>query len=118
MSAIDLSYSLLVMTYDRIYALRDPFGNRPLCIGKLMVTQNSLSENSWWLSIVLLKNISINFKYFIDDTENFCFAYIAASESCAFPPGSEYLCEVEPGEMIEISMHGVKSVWQVVFFNF
>lgn len=41
MSAIDLSYSLLVMTYDRIYALRDPYGNRPLCIGKLMTKNNS-----------------------------------------------------------------------------
>lgn len=26
------------MTYDRIYALRDPFGNRPLCIGTLYNT--------------------------------------------------------------------------------
>lgn len=43
----------------------------------------------------------------------FCLAYIAASESCAFPLGSELLCEVDPGEMIEISQFGVKSVWQV-----
>jgi amidophosphoribosyltransferase len=38
MSAMDLSYSLLVMTYDRIYCLRDPYGNRPLCIGTLFST--------------------------------------------------------------------------------
>ena len=30
-----LAYSLLVMHKDTIYAVRDPFGNRPLCIGKL-----------------------------------------------------------------------------------
>jgi amidophosphoribosyltransferase len=38
MSEMDLSYSLLVMTHDRIYALRDPYGNRPLCIGTLYTT--------------------------------------------------------------------------------
>lgn len=31
-----LSYSLLIMERDRIYGVRDPFGNRPLCIGKIM----------------------------------------------------------------------------------
>ncbi|MBR5318383.1 MAG: amidophosphoribosyltransferase [Peptococcaceae bacterium] len=34
---IDLkgSYSLVLMTEDTLYAVRDPLGNRPLCIGKL-----------------------------------------------------------------------------------
>ena len=36
MSQATLSYSLLIMLSDRIYAVRDPFGNRPLCIGKLL----------------------------------------------------------------------------------
>uniref|UniRef100_A0AC35F1A6 Glutamine amidotransferase type-2 domain-containing protein n=1 Tax=Panagrolaimus sp. PS1159 TaxID=55785 RepID=A0AC35F1A6_9BILA len=39
MSAIELSYSLVVMTYDRIYAIRDPYGNRPLSIGQIYSTQ-------------------------------------------------------------------------------
>lgn len=29
------SYSLVVMTEDKLIGVRDPFGNRPLCIGKL-----------------------------------------------------------------------------------
>jgi amidophosphoribosyltransferase len=40
--------------------------------------------------------------------------YIAASESCAFPAGTVFHSEVEPGEMVEISRNGVKSVWQMV----
>ena len=34
---IDLkgSYSMVVMTEKKLYAVRDPFGNRPLCLGKL-----------------------------------------------------------------------------------
>lgn len=32
-----LSYSLIMMEKDRIYGVRDPYGNRPLCIGKIML---------------------------------------------------------------------------------
>lgn len=34
---IDLkgSYSLVIMTENKLYAVRDPYGNRPLCLGKL-----------------------------------------------------------------------------------
>ena len=30
------AYSLLIMHKDVIYAVRDPYGNRPLCIGRLI----------------------------------------------------------------------------------
>ena len=34
---IDLkgSYSLVIMTENKLYAVRDPYGNRPLCMGKI-----------------------------------------------------------------------------------
>ena len=34
---IDLkgSYALVIMSEDKLYAVRDPYGNRPLCIGTL-----------------------------------------------------------------------------------
>lgn len=35
-SLTPLSYSLIVMYNECLYGLRDPFGNRPLCIGKLV----------------------------------------------------------------------------------
>ncbi|KAK6015865.1 class II glutamine amidotransferase, partial [Ostertagia ostertagi] len=35
MSSLNMSYSLVVMTYDRLYAIRDPYGNRPLCVGTI-----------------------------------------------------------------------------------
>ena len=40
--------------------------------------------------------------------------YVASSETCALPHGAELMCEVEPGEMVEISRQGVKSIWQMV----
>ena len=30
------AYSLLIMHKDVIYAVRDPYGNHPLCIGRLI----------------------------------------------------------------------------------
>lgn len=36
MTETPTSYSLLVMFKDAIYAVRDPYGNRPLCIGQLV----------------------------------------------------------------------------------
>lgn len=36
MTETPTSYSLLVMFKDVIYAVRDPYGNRPLCIGRVV----------------------------------------------------------------------------------
>ena len=68
------AFSIAIMINDKIYALRDPSGVRPLCIGKK------------------------------DD------AYFAVSETCALDLiGAEYVRDVKPGELIEISNDGLKS---------
>lgn len=36
MTLAPLSYSLVIMMKDRIYGVRDVYGNRPLCIGKIV----------------------------------------------------------------------------------
>lgn len=36
MSLTPLSYSLILMYKNNIYAVRDPFGNRPLTVGMLV----------------------------------------------------------------------------------
>ena len=73
MKAVHGAYSVLVLTGHSILAFRDPFGFRPLCIGKL----NNAS--------------------------------VIASESCAFDLiGAEFVSEVKPGEVVEISKDGIK----------
>lgn len=65
------AYSLLIMFKDRLIAIRDPNGFRPLALANL--------------------NGGI----------------IAASETCAFDLiGAQYIRDVEPGEVVEISMDG------------
>jgi amidophosphoribosyltransferase len=74
LKAIKGAYSLLVMNNNTIYAIRDPYGFRPLVLGKL---GNSM---------------------------------VVASETCAFDIiEAEYIREIEPGEMVEISPNGMKS---------
>lgn len=40
MNETPTSYSLLIMHNADIYAVRDPYGNRPLCIGRLIPVSN------------------------------------------------------------------------------
>jgi amidophosphoribosyltransferase len=42
MSLSTLAYSLACMCNGAVYAVRDPFGNRPLCIGKLINTKRDV----------------------------------------------------------------------------
>ncbi len=68
------AYSLLVMNRNKIFAVRDPYGFRPLVLGDLEGCP------------------------------------VIASETCSFDIiNAEYLREVEPGELLEISEHGITS---------
>jgi amidophosphoribosyltransferase len=70
------AFSILLMTEDSIIAARDPYGFRPLALGK------------------------------------FQSSYVVASETCAFDIiGAKYVRDVEPGEVLEISKKGIRSVF-------
>ncbi|XP_077301465.1 amidophosphoribosyltransferase-like, partial [Arctopsyche grandis] len=42
-----LSYSLVIMLKDRIYGVRDPYGNRPLCLGRILPMGQSSGSDGW-----------------------------------------------------------------------
>ena len=68
------AYSLVLMSNDKLYGVRDPMGVRPLSLG---------SFDSGW---------------------------VLASETCAFDHiGSNFIREVEPGEIVTIDGNGVRS---------
>ncbi len=72
---IEGAYSLVALTKEKLIGVRDPFGVRPLVLGKL------------------------------GDS------YILASETCAFDIiGAEYIRDVEPGEIIIIENHSLRSI--------
>ncbi|MBI2303750.1 MAG: amidophosphoribosyltransferase [Chloroflexi bacterium] len=69
------SYSLVLLTRDSLMGIRDPYGVRPLCLGRL--------RGGW----------------------------VLASESCALDHiGSQFVREVEPGELVCIDSRGVTSL--------
>jgi amidophosphoribosyltransferase len=68
------SYCLLLAYPDRIEAVRDPSGNRPLCLGR---------RGEVWM---------------------------VASETCALDIiDAEYVRDVEPGEIVTLSLNGVRA---------
>lgn len=53
MELTKLSYSIVIMEKDRIFGVRDPYGNRPLCIGKLMSLNESNKGILYKINIML-----------------------------------------------------------------
>jgi len=97
------SYSLVIMYKDEVYAVRDPFGNRPLCLGKLLPTGKlmHIEEN--------------DNNHDSRDTKNnedaVCEGYVVSSESCSFQAiGARYYREILPGEIVKITNKGIQSM--------
>lgn len=61
MNETPTSYSLLLMHKDIIYAVRDPYGNRPLCIGRLVPVGDMNGKGKSYVKLMCFTygNISI-----------------------------------------------------------
>ncbi|CAO1392936.1 unnamed protein product [Diamesa serratosioi] len=92
MKLAPLSYSLVIMMKDRIYGVRDPYGNRPLCIGRIMpLNAKNLNE--------------------VNGTPKNADGWVISSESCGFLSiGARYVREVLPGEIVELSKDGIRTI--------
>ncbi|KAK6494226.1 amidophosphoribosyltransferase-like [Huso huso] len=92
MTETPTSYSLLVMHKDVIYAIRDPYGNRPLSIGRLVPISKLHSSGT-------------------RDVDAHTEGWVVSSESCSFQSiGARYYREVLPGEIVQISKHGIQTL--------
>jgi amidophosphoribosyltransferase len=82
---IEGAFSLVLMTRDRVFAVRDPRGFRPLAMGRIVATTAEQEAGR-------------------KDT------IVFASESCAFDLiGATYEREVKPGEMVVVGPEGIYS---------
>jgi amidophosphoribosyltransferase len=78
------AFSLAMLTNDRLIAVRDPHGFRPLALGRLRAEETPGLERDAW---------------------------VVCSETCAMDLiGATYERDVEPGEVLIISADGVRSV--------
>jgi amidophosphoribosyltransferase len=80
LNQVEGAYSLLVLTPEEMYAVRDPRGFRPLSLGKLITPEGNVA---WVVA-----------------SETCAFDLLNA----------EYVREVEPGEMLRISKSGMESI--------
>jgi amidophosphoribosyltransferase len=80
LNQVEGAYSLLVLTPEELYAVRDPRGFRPLALGKMATRDGS---DAWAVA-----------------SETCAFDLINA----------EYVRDVEPGEMVRISRMGIESI--------
>lgn len=84
MSLTPLSYALIVMYDECLYAIRDPFGNRPLCIGMLFTAPVDGGPRA------SREKLSID-------------GWVVSSESCSFPSVSaRHWRDIEPGEIVKL----------------
>ena len=91
LNQVEGAYSLLVLTQDELYAVRDPRGFRPLVLGKLTFSASP--------------NAGVNAGATLNET------WMVASETCAFDLlNAQYVREIEPGEMVRISKSGIESI--------
>lgn len=104
MKLTKISYSLVIMMEDRIYGVRDPYGNRPLCLGRI-VPLKSRSK----LANGVSNGVTNGNDHHADDCETD--GWVISSESCGFLSiGARYEREVEPGEIVEITKNGVRTI--------
>lgn len=97
-SKTQCSYSLVIMTQQSVYAVRDPYGNRPLCVGRINKSSNCTSTQSEANGL--------------DDGG--VFSWVVSSESCSFPSiGAALEFEVNPGEIVQITSKGPKSLGHI-----
>ncbi|MCL6589213.1 MAG: amidophosphoribosyltransferase [Firmicutes bacterium] len=87
--ALSGSFSIILMNKDTLIGLRDPYGVRPMCLGKISL------ENSSRVNTSGAKAAN---------------AYILSSESCAFTSiGASFVRDIAPGEMVVIGQDGLRS---------
>ena len=83
MRRIEGAYSLAIMTERELIGVRDPFGFRPLSLGKVKV--DGTNGSTTW-------------------------AWVLASETCAFDLiHAEFVRDIEPGEIVIIDKNGPRS---------
>jgi amidophosphoribosyltransferase len=80
LNQVEGAYSLVVLTADELYAVRDPRGFRPLALGRI---EGHDGEDTWLVA-----------------SETCAFDLLNA----------QYMREIEPGEMLRISRAGLESI--------
>lgn len=100
MQLAPLSYSIVFMLKDRIYAFRDPYGNRPLCLGRINPPKSYNAVN--YAGSNGTEAIT-NGNHIESLAAPPLSGWVVSSESCAFMSMVQYVREIAPGEIVELT---------------
>lgn len=114
------SFCLLMLYNDRLEAVRDSSGNRPLCIGRIdsYGAERNLLEAGAWLNLHRLETRRTNDRLETGPNDRLetgptletGTTWVVASETCALDVvQATFVREVEPGEIVTISEQGIES---------
>ena len=104
MRKIQGAYSLVIMGEDELIGVRDPFGFRPLVLGRLHLPEHRGS------GVPAATGSAMGDRGGDAAPTGSC-AYILASETCALDLiQAEYVRDIAPGEIVVINQDGVRSV--------
>jgi amidophosphoribosyltransferase len=88
------AYTLVILGEDELIGVRDPHGFRPLVLGRIPVAADVRRQSAT-----------------LPPSHVGGYAYVLASETCALDLiQAEFVRDIEPGEIVVINRHGVRSV--------
>jgi len=105
MRKIQGAYSLVIMGEDELIGVRDPFGFRPLVLGRLPICRSELHSRPASTEESRLEIAPTEVEGQTGD-----YAWVLASETCALDLiHAQYVRDIMPGEIIVINKDGIRS---------
>ncbi|WP_085830814.1 amidophosphoribosyltransferase [Collinsella vaginalis] len=101
-------YAMALINEEALYAFRDPYGIRPLVLGRLV--EQGLDQVDPASVSAMPASEGAASKRSVEETLTVADGWVVASETCALDiVGAEYVRDIRPGEILRISSKGLVS---------
>lgn len=103
-------YAMALINEDALYAFRDPYGVRPLVLGRLTSDEGVAASDAYAAAAALPSEAASAENLVGDAVSASAAGWVVTSETCALDMiGAEYVRDIRPGEILRISAEGLVS---------